>query len=164
MKISGVLLILVLVLAPAVLSAERDLDIQVVDHKISIRAGAVPLGRLLVALDQATETHSTIPPELTHRIVSVRISGLEFEDAVHNIVEGLSLDYVVIRGKGVIVTRVSQTVLCDIADASSSVSCTTPVEKSNPEDGNNTHRVSQDPFSDFLLQMRRPPHPRATIG
>jgi hypothetical protein len=89
-------------------AAGKGPEIQIIDGKISMQAEAVPLARLLRLLDSATGMTSKVPPELANRNVSVRFSGLPFDAAVRKIFEGQSLDYVVIGGKGVIVTAVAQ--------------------------------------------------------
>jgi len=91
-------------------AAGKGPEIQIIDGKISMQAESVPLARLLRLFDSATGMTSKVPPELANRNVSVRFSGLPFDAAVRKIFEGQSLDYVVIGGKGVIVTAVAQSV------------------------------------------------------
>lgn len=105
------LALLTLVLACGVtgLRAESGPDIRIIDNRVSIQAEAIPLSRLLRLLDQATGMTSKVPPELANRNVSVRFSNLSFDDAVDKIFEGQPLDYVLVAGKGIIVTGTSQT-------------------------------------------------------
>jgi hypothetical protein len=84
-------------------------EIQVIDNKVSIQAEAVGLGRLLRLFDMATGLKSKVPAELANRNISVRFSGLTFDQAVEKIFEGVPLDYVVILGQGIVVTSASQT-------------------------------------------------------
>src|SRR5262249_28772646 len=90
------------------IAAESGPDIRIVDNKVSIQAETIPLSRLLRLLDEATGMTSKVPPELANRNVSVRFANLTLEDAVHKIFEGQPVDYVVVAGKGIIVTGSSQ--------------------------------------------------------
>src|SRR5262249_5235719 len=83
-------------------------EIQIINGKVSMQADAVPLGRLLRLFDSATGMTSKVPPELTNRNVSVRFTGLPFDAAVRKIFEGQPLDYIVIKGKGIVVTALAQ--------------------------------------------------------
>src|SRR5437773_11056539 len=102
--------IFVLLLASLSLAAAKGPEVDLVDNKLSINAEAVPLGRLLRLLDSATGMTSKVPPELSNRNISVRFSGLTFDAAIRKLFEGQPLDYVVIKGKGIVVTSVAQTV------------------------------------------------------
>jgi len=101
-------------------AADKVLDIRIVDNKVSMQAEAIPLGRLLRLLDEATGMKSKVAPELANRNISVRFADLNFEQAVHKIFEGQSLDYIVIQSQGIMVTRPSQNL------ASKSASYTPP--------------------------------------
>src|SRR5579884_113400 len=98
-----------LVLTATGLAGASGPDIRVMDNKISVQADAIPLSRLLRLFDEATGMTSKVPPELANRNVSVRFQDLSFDEAVHKIFEGQPLDYVVVQGKGIIVTGASQT-------------------------------------------------------
>ena len=106
-RFAGILCVAAL-MAGLTFAAGKGPEIQIIDGKISMQAESVPLARLLRLLDSATGMTSKVPPELANRNVSVRFSGLPFDAAVRKIFEGQSLDYVVIGGKGVIVTAVAQ--------------------------------------------------------
>jgi hypothetical protein len=80
-------------------------------QNVSIDVEGTTLSRLLRLFDQATGMHSTVPPELANRTVSVRFSGLRVEDAVRKIFENLPLDYVFIGGQGIVVTGVSEEIV-----------------------------------------------------
>src|SRR5262245_31902164 len=95
-------------LAGSVLAAGKAPEIQIIDGKVSMQAEAVPLGRLLRLLDAATGLKSKVPPELSNRNMSVRCSGLPFDAAVHKLFEGQPLDYVLIKGKSIVVTAIAQ--------------------------------------------------------
>ena len=96
--------------ATSVSAAGKGPEIVVLDDKFSISAESVSLGRLLRLLDQATGMTSKVPPELANRNISVRFSGLSFDDGVRKIFQGQPYDYVVIPGQGIIITAVSQTI------------------------------------------------------
>jgi len=83
-------------------------EIKIVDGKVDIHTDAIALGRLLRLFDMATGLNSTVPPELASRNVSVRFSGLTFDQAVEKIFEGASLDYLVVKGQGIMVMSASQ--------------------------------------------------------
>ncbi len=102
-------IILLGTLAGGVSAAGKGPEITVIDNKYSISADTISLGRLLRLFDQATGMRSKVPTELTDRNVSVRFSGLSFEDAVRKIFQGQPFNYVVIAGQGIIVTGSSQT-------------------------------------------------------
>jgi hypothetical protein len=102
-------LTLIAFLGVAVLADDRKgPEIQVIDDKISMRAEAVALGRLLRLFDMATGLKSTAPPDLANRNISVQFTNLSFSDAVQKIFEGATLDYVVVQGQGIMVTAASQ--------------------------------------------------------
>ena len=96
-------------LAGGVSAAGKGPEITVIDNKYSVSADTISLGRLLRLFDQATGMRSKVPTELTDRNLSVRFSGLSFEDAVRKIFQGQPFNYVVIRGQGIMVTGSSQT-------------------------------------------------------
>jgi hypothetical protein len=95
-------------LAGSAAAAGKAPEIQIIDGKVSMQADTVPLGRLLRLLDSATGMTSKVPPELSNRNVSVRFTGLPFDAAIHKLFEGQPLDYVLIKGKGVVVTALAQ--------------------------------------------------------
>src|SRR5262245_33955157 len=82
-------------------------EIRSVDNKVSIQAEAVKLSRLLRLLDSVTGVTPKVPTELANRNVSVRFSDLKIDAAVRKIFEGLPIDYVLIEGKGIVVTGTS---------------------------------------------------------
>ena len=88
--------------------AVKGPDIRIVDNKVSIQAESVPLGRLLRLLDQATGMTSKVPTELANRNISVRFSNLTLDEAVRKIFEGQPIDYFVVQGQSIQVTRLSQ--------------------------------------------------------
>ena len=102
-------IILLGTLAGGVSAAGKGPEITVIDNKYSVSADTISLGRLLRLFDQATGMRSRVPTELTDRNLSVRFSGLSFEDAVRKIFQGQPFNYVVIRGQGIMVTGSSQT-------------------------------------------------------
>ena len=106
-RIAGVLLALT-ALTWSAFGASSGPQIQIIDHKVSIQADAISLGRLLHLLDQATGMTSKAPPELENRKINVRFSDLSFDDAVKRIFEGQPFDYVFLGGKGIVVTSLSQ--------------------------------------------------------
>jgi hypothetical protein len=109
MRVSGLIIVIIGIFAANAFAEGKAPEIQVIDNKISIQADAVPLGRLLTLLDSATGLTSKVPSELANRNVSVQFSNLGLDDAVRKIFEALPLDYVVIGGKGIVVTAASQT-------------------------------------------------------
>ena len=110
MKQWAVAVILVTSLTVGVFAAVKGPEIVVLDDKFSISADAVSLGRLLRLLDQATGMTSKVPPEIANRNISVRFSGLSFDDGVRKIFQGQPYDYVVIPGQGIVITAVSQAI------------------------------------------------------
>jgi hypothetical protein len=88
--------------------AAKGPEVDMVDHKLSINAEAVSLGRLLRLFDLATGMKSKVPAELANRNISVRFSDLNVTDGVRKIFQGQPLDYVVIEGQGIIVTAAAQ--------------------------------------------------------
>lgn len=98
--ITGLLVITLPVLA-------EQVDVRVVDNRISLKAEAVGLGELLKILDRVVGTESSVPVELAGRKISVEFANLDFEDAVNKIFEGLSLDYIVVGRQRILVTAVS---------------------------------------------------------
>src|SRR5436190_24369735 len=94
---------------PGGFAAGKGPEINLVDNKLSIDAQTVSLGRLLRLLDLATGMQSKVPAELAERNISVKFSGLSLEDGVRKIFQGQPFDYVVVEGRGVIVTSASQT-------------------------------------------------------
>ena len=87
-----------------------DLDVRIVDGRISIQAQAAPLGELLAMLDRVAGTESTVRADLAGRSVSAWFSAWAIDDAVDKIFEGSGLDYVVVGGRRIIVTAPSAAV------------------------------------------------------
>ena len=85
----------------------EQLDVSVVDDRISIKAEAVGLGELLSMFDRAAGTESSVPVELAGRNVSVVFTELDFDAAVDKIFEGLSLDYIVVGRRRIMVIAIS---------------------------------------------------------
>jgi hypothetical protein len=104
----GVIVLLAALGLSASASDDKGPFIQVIDGKVSIQAEAVPLSRLLRLFDMATGLKSKVPPELANRNLSVRFTGLSYDDAVEKIFEGVPLDYIVVKGEGITVTAASQ--------------------------------------------------------
>src|SRR5215831_12405496 len=102
-RIPKLLCILALATSTA-MAAGKAPQIQIIDGKVSMQVEAVPLGRLLRLLDQATGLSSKVPPELANRTVSARFSGLDFDEAVRKLFEGQPFDYIFVAGKGIVVT------------------------------------------------------------
>lgn len=111
-RIAGVLLALTVCTCSA-FGAGAGPQIQIIDNKVSIQADAIPLARLLHLLDRATGMTSKVPADLANRNISVRFSGLSFDDAIKKIFEGQPFDYVLLSGQGIVVTSLSQTVSTD---------------------------------------------------
>src|SRR5437879_12829781 len=109
MKSSLATLLVILAMSAGAFAAGKGPEIDLVDNKLSINAETIPLGRLLRLLDLATGMQSKVPAELANRNMSVKFSGLSLEDGVRKIFQGQPLDYVVVEGRGVIVTSASQT-------------------------------------------------------
>ena len=101
-------IVLASLLAVDLSGAAKGADIRVIDNKVSIDVESIPLGRLLQLFDKATGLTSRVPAELANRNLSVKFTGLGFDDAIQKIFEGQPLDYVVIGGQGIIVTALSQ--------------------------------------------------------
>jgi hypothetical protein len=104
----------------------EDLDVQVVDDRVSIRATAVPLEELMAMLDRAAGTESVVAPELAGRNVSVHFDGLFLGDAVEKIFEGQNLDYIVVGGRRIRVTAVSGVVSASTTPAAAVVTTAAP--------------------------------------
>jgi len=105
--ISSLVVAVVVSLGGGVPVFAEQMDISVIDSRISMKAEAVGLGELLSTLDRAAGTQSNVPVELAGRNVSVEFVDLDFDDAVEKIFEGLQLDYVVIGGQRIMVMAVS---------------------------------------------------------
>jgi hypothetical protein len=84
-------------------------EVDLVDNKLSISAEAITLSRLLQLVDLATGMKSKVPPELANRNISVKFSGLTLADGVRKIFQGQPFDYIMVQGRGIIVTAASQT-------------------------------------------------------
>jgi len=92
-------------LTASVFAQGKAPEVQIIDGRISMQAEAVPLGRVLSLLDQATGMQSRFAsPDLANQNVSVQFSELPVDAAVRKVFEGQPLDYVLISGKGVVVT------------------------------------------------------------
>src|SRR5438552_1355859 len=109
MKSSLATLLVILAMSAGAFAAGKGPEIDLVDNKLSINVETIQLGRLLGLLDLATGMQSKVPAELANRNISVKFSGLSLEDGVRKIFQGQPLDYVVVEGRGVIVTSASQT-------------------------------------------------------
>src|SRR5215471_6017329 len=133
------------------IAAESGPDIRIVDNKVSIQAEAIPLSRLLRLLDQVTGMTSKVPPELANRNVSVRFTNLTLEDAVHKIFEGQPFDYVMVGGKGIIVTGSSQALTARNGGPSSA-----PPPENIPEEN--------PAFLPPQMQQQQPPIPGIVNG
>jgi len=84
-------------------------EVDLVDNKLSINADGITLSRLLQLVDLATGMKSKVPPELANRNISVQFSGLTLADGVRKIFQGQPFDYIMVQGRGIIVTAASQT-------------------------------------------------------
>ena len=107
-------------------------DIRIIDNRVSIQAEGITLGRFLHLWDQATGMTSKVPPELANRNVSVRFTDLSFDDAVRKIFEGQPMDYVMVAGKGIIVTGTSQILSAKTNGAPGTPPLQEPVVEQNP--------------------------------
>src|SRR5437764_6182541 len=125
-------------------------DIRIIDNKVSIQAEAVPLARFLHLWDQATGMTSKVPAELANRNVSVRFTNLSLDEAVHKIFEGQPVDYVLIQGKGIVVTGTSQTLTAR--------NSSTPASPQPPQE---TPMMEQNPAFQQGQQPGQPPFPGA---
>ena len=96
-------LLLGLALLQGAAYAADEPKIDVIDGKISISAQAVPLARFLKLFDRALGLNSEVKPGqgLENRNVSVQFTDLNFDEAVRKIFQGMPLNYVVIKGKGI---------------------------------------------------------------
>jgi hypothetical protein len=90
-------------------AAPKGPEVDLVDNRLSINAEGVSIGRLLQLVDMATGMKSKVPPELANRNISVKFAGLALNDAFRKMFQGQPLDYVVVAGRGIIVTAPSQT-------------------------------------------------------
>jgi hypothetical protein len=118
MKITSKLLVtLSLAVMPGSIFAQNQIpadsqpagpEIEVVDGKITMSALGVPLGRIVTMMDRAMGFQSKVAPEAANRSVSVRIKDLPVKDAVMKILEGQPVNYMLIEGKGLYVTGLSQ--------------------------------------------------------
>jgi hypothetical protein len=97
-------------MATAAFAGDKGPNIQILDNKLSIDAESIPLSRLLRLLDLATGMQSKVPPELANRNISVKFSGLDLDEGVRKVFQGLPLDYIVIAGQGIVVTAASQSI------------------------------------------------------
>jgi len=127
-------LILLGTLAGGVSAAGQGPEITVMDNKYSVSADTISLGRLLRLFDQATGMRSKVPTELTDRNLSVRFSGLSFEDAVRKIFQGQPFNCVVIRGQGIMVTGSSQTLSASDSPVPAYAPPSQPVERTFLQD------------------------------
>jgi hypothetical protein len=101
-------LIFLITLYSAAAGGQTTPQVVNIDQKLTVNVENITLGRLLRLWDQATGTHSSVPPELANKLVSVRFSGLPLEDAVQKIFQELPFDYVHVRGQGIVITGLSQ--------------------------------------------------------
>lgn len=107
---TSVVAALVLAVLVSPLAAAKGPEIRIVDGKFSIHAEAVPLARLLEALDRATGMKSRVPTELSNRLMSVIATDLPLDGLIRKIFEGVPIDYAVVGGSGIVVTGTSQSV------------------------------------------------------
>src|SRR5262245_14520039 len=96
-------------LCTGVMAFAKGPEVGLVDNKLSINAEAIPLARLLQLVDLATGMKSKVPPELANRNISVKFSGLTLADGVRKIFQGQPFDYIMVQGRGIIVSAASQT-------------------------------------------------------
>jgi hypothetical protein len=106
--LSVISLVLLVTLYNPVSDAQTTPQVINIDQKLTVNVENITLGRLLRLWDQATGTHSSVPPELANKIVSVRFSKLPLEDAVQKIFQDLPFDYVYVRGQGITITGLAQ--------------------------------------------------------
>jgi hypothetical protein len=106
--LSVISLVLLVTLYNPVSDAQTAPQVVNIDQKLTINVENITLSRLLRLWDQATGTHSSVPPELANKIVSVRFSGLPLDDAVQKLFQDLPFDYVFVRGQGISITGLSQ--------------------------------------------------------
>jgi hypothetical protein len=102
---------LISIFGVAGIAAPKGPEVDLVDNRLSINAEGVSIGRLLQLVDMATGMKSKVPPELANRNISVKFAGLALNDAFRKMFQGQPLDYVVVAGRGIIVTASSQTTL-----------------------------------------------------
>ena len=104
-------IILLIILAALIFSGpvfgNGGYQVDNVDGKISISADNITLGHLLNLWDKATGMHSTAPPELAGRTLSVRFTGLSEDDAVRAIFRGQPFGYAFVPGEGIVLTSPS---------------------------------------------------------
>src|SRR6266581_2238080 len=96
--------ILAALLAAHTFAAGSEPQVVYFQQKVSVHARSIPLSRLLRLWDEATGMRSSVARELTSQTVTVNFSELPLGEAVRRICEKLSLDYVFIEGRGIIVT------------------------------------------------------------
>jgi hypothetical protein len=75
---------------------------------ISINVEDMKAGELLRLLDRTTGMHSSIPPALTSRTITIRFDSIPIDKALEKIFENLKFDYVFVTGQGVVVTGATQ--------------------------------------------------------
>jgi hypothetical protein len=92
------------ILVADVAAARQGPEVRMVDQKVSVHADNITLGFLLQLWDKATGMQSTIPRDLAKRTLSVQFDRLSVEDAVQKIFEKQPLNYIVVAGKGIMVT------------------------------------------------------------
>jgi hypothetical protein len=109
MKNALAILLTMGLLASTAVAEGPGTDIRIIDNQVSVQVDAMPLGRLIRLLDQATGMTSKVPPELANRNISVRFSNLKFDDAIRKLFEGQAIDYVLVPGKSLTITGVSKT-------------------------------------------------------
>jgi len=95
----------------ATFAAADDPQIKMVDGKLSIQAVSVTLSQFLRSLDAATGmTSKVVAPELANQKMSVRLSGLDLDAAIHKSFQGLPWNYVYVQGRGITVIDKAQAV------------------------------------------------------
>src|SRR6185295_4248953 len=83
-----------LLAAASTLAAADDPQILVVNGKLSIQAVSVTLSQFLRSLDAATGMNSkVVASELASQKMSVRLTGLDLDAAIHKSFQGLPFNY-----------------------------------------------------------------------
>src|SRR5262249_41139443 len=144
-------------------AAAKGPEIDLIDSKLSVNAEAISLGRLLQLVDQATGMKSKVPPELAIRSISVKFSGLNLDDGLRKIFQGLPLDYVVIAGRGIIVTAASQTV-ASAGDSPPPYNPSPPVQGGDPPFVQDFPPPQPLPFQQQQQPQAQPPMVQTPFG
>jgi hypothetical protein len=123
-----------------------------IDHKISIHADGITLGRLLRLWDEATGMQSTVPPQLLNLKLSVRFTNLSMNDALRKIFEGQPFDYILLEDQVVIVARAQ----------SESVAESGPEPKREPIDNDVPQAITQPVLPESSRMKPAPPQLQPT--